>query len=284
MPAPLPDLCQKSKSTLLPMEGSHNISNDVGSSWDAIVQSSRQFALPGNPIASPHGSRTRPSPTHYPFSRHLDPPNFPLPTHIHDVPNPERIAGTPTTRRTTSRPALPSNSLTSSFRNSLGTITAVPSLEMPTLSARSPIDLTAESLPSFTSLPRISANPRKRPASSLHDLRHGSASQSRSIKRRALNISDREAGSATKIDEADLTEVNDDNSLVEVMEQQREQQREKQRLKAVKAQQDLAKQPVTFSTLKCIICMESMTDITATHCGEYPWRPINCVDNDGILC
>lgn len=252
------------------MEGSHNISNDVGSSWDAIVQSSRQFALPGNPIASPHahGSRTCPVPSHYPFSRHLDPPNFPLPTYPRDVPNPERIAGTPTTRRTTSRPALPSNSLTSSFRNRLGTLTAVSPLEMPTVSARSPIDLTADSLPSFTSLPRISSNPRKRSASSLHDLRHNSALQSHTLKRRALNLSDIEGGSLTRIDEADLTEVNDDNTLLEVMEQQKEQQREQQRLKAIKTQQDLAKQPVTFSALKCIICMEALKDITVTHCGE----------------
>lgn len=251
------------------------------------MQSSRQFALPGNPRASPHahGSRTCPTTSNYPFSRHLDPPNFPLPTYIRDVPNPERIAGTPTTRRTTSRPALPSNSLTSSLRNRLESLAAVSPLEMPTVSARSPIDLTAESLPSFTSLPRISANPRKRQASSLHDLRHSSASQSHSIKRRAFNLSDRESGSFTKIDEADLTEVNDDNSLLEVMEQQKEQQREQQRLKAVKAQQDLAKQPVTFSTLKCIICMDSMKDITATHCGEYPWRPRNWGDYyDGVVC
>lgn len=250
------------------------------------MQSSRQFALPGNPRASPHahGSRTCPTTSNYPFSRHLDPPNFPLPTYIRDVPNPERIAGTPTTRRTTSRPALPSNSLTSSLRNRLESLAAVSPLEMPTVSARSPIDLTAESLPSFTSLPRISANPRKRQASSLHDLRHSSASQSHSIKRRVFNLSDRESGSFTKIDEADLTEVNDDNSLLEVMEQQKEQQREQQRLKAVKAQQDLAKQPVTFSTLKCIICMDSMKDITATHCGEYPWRPRNWGDYyDGVV-
>lgn len=86
-----------------------------------------------------------------------------------------------------------------------------------------------------------------------------------------MNISDRESGSLTRIDEADLTEVNDDNTLLEVMEQQKEQQREQQRLKAIKAQQDLAKQPVTFSNLKCIICMDAMNDITVTHCGEYLW-------------
>lgn len=79
-----------------------------------------------------------------------------------------------------------------------------------------------------------------------------------------MNLSDIEGGSLTKIDEADLTEVNDDNTLLEVMEQQREQQR----LKAIKAQQELAKQPVTFSTLKCIICMDALKDITVTHCGE----------------
>ncbi len=79
----------------------------------------------------------------------------------------------------------------------------------------------------------------------------------------------RGASAGTKIEEADLTDVNDDNALLEILEKQRDQQREQQRLKAIKAQQDLAKQPVTFSSLKCIICMETMTDVTVTHCGKY---------------
>ena len=63
------------------------------------------------------------------------------------------------------------------------------------------------------------------------------------------------------MEEVDLREVDDDDGLSKVLEQQR--------LLSIKAQQDLVDKPVNFSSLQCIICMESLTDITATHCGKW---------------
>ena len=51
----------------------------------------------------------------------------------------------------------------------------------------------------------------------------------------------------------------DDTGLLKVLEQQR--------MATIKAQQEQANKPVKLSTLQCIICMETMKDLTATHCG-----------------
>ena len=63
-----------------------------------------------------------------------------------------------------------------------------------------------------------------------------------------------------KIEEVDLRDVDDDTSLSKVLEQQR--------AETVKSQQNDGNQPIKLSSLQCIICMEPMTNITATHCGR----------------
>jgi len=61
--------------------------------------------------------------------------------------------------------------------------------------------------------------------------------------------------------EVDLTQVNDDNSLEKALENQQE--------KAIKAQrEEQGDDPVKLEGLQCIICLETMVNITATHCGE----------------
>lgn len=62
-----------------------------------------------------------------------------------------------------------------------------------------------------------------------------------------------------KIEEVDLRDVDDDTSLSKVLEQQR--------AETVKSQQNIGNQPLKLSSLQCIICMEPMTNITATYCG-----------------
>lgn len=54
-------------------------------------------------------------------------------------------------------------------------------------------------------------------------------------------------------------DIDDDAGLSKVLEQQR--------MATIKAQQEQANKPVKLSTLQCIICMETMKDLTATHCG-----------------
>lgn len=63
-----------------------------------------------------------------------------------------------------------------------------------------------------------------------------------------------------KIEEVDLRDVDDDTTLSKVLEQQR--------AETVKSQQNDGNQPIKLSNLQCIICMEPMTNITATHCGR----------------
>ena len=54
-------------------------------------------------------------------------------------------------------------------------------------------------------------------------------------------------------------DVDDDAGLSKVLEQQR--------MATIQAQKEQASRPVKLSTLQCIICMENMKDLTATHCG-----------------
>lgn len=56
-----------------------------------------------------------------------------------------------------------------------------------------------------------------------------------------------------------LQGIDDDTGLSKVLEQQR--------MATIKAQKEQANKPVKLSTLQCIICMENMKDLTATHCG-----------------
>lgn len=61
------------------------------------------------------------------------------------------------------------------------------------------------------------------------------------------------------VEEVDLRDVDDDQGLSKVLEDQR--------MATIKAQQEQASRPVKLATLSCVICMEPMTDVTATYCG-----------------
>ena len=63
----------------------------------------------------------------------------------------------------------------------------------------------------------------------------------------------------TEIQEVDLRDVESDTDLVEVL--------EKQRVNTIKAQQEEANRPTKLANLTCVVCMEEMTNMTATHCG-----------------
>ena len=76
------------------------------------------------------------------------------------------------------------------------------------------------------------------------------------------------------LEEIDLTSVEDDAGLWKVQEEQRrqnqlaqEKKEETQRVASVKRQQELSRAPPKLTALQCVVCMENMTDITATACG-----------------
>lgn len=63
-----------------------------------------------------------------------------------------------------------------------------------------------------------------------------------------------------EIEELDLCDVQSDTDLARVL--------ERQRVATVRAQQEQADLPTKLANMTCVVCMEEMTNMTATHCGE----------------
>ncbi|KAL8683845.1 MAG: hypothetical protein Q9186_000188 [Xanthomendoza sp. 1 TL-2023] len=83
---------------------------------------------------------------------------------------------------------------------------------------------------------------------------------SRNNKRPRLNSSDVK-NEDVKVEHLDLVDMDDDGGLSKVLAQQQ--------AAAIKEQQaPHGDVPTKLSNLQCIICMEPMTDMTVTHCGE----------------
>ena len=71
----------------------------------------------------------------------------------------------------------------------------------------------------------------------------------------------------TSIEEIDLRDVDSEHDLTRVLEQQRE--------ATVRDQQAQAEKPTKLANVTCVVCMDELTDMTATHCGEtrlQAWR------------
>ena len=72
----------------------------------------------------------------------------------------------------------------------------------------------------------------------------------------------------------DLTEINGTEALHKAQEQERKQRRALQEQQnqlvgeSVQAQEPDNKGPFKLGQLQCVICMDNMTDMTATHCGR----------------
>ena len=274
----------------------HNIA--LGHSWGSTVPSSSQYAHLGDsihssappqpyrqnstpylPLVNPIPPSTSLNPSYILPSQHLqrgsshlDLPNFPLPRpFFSDLPIPERQEGNRYTQFSSDFLGSPSqlvgfDALTSSALNPISR----PVSRLSWDSERSAgndflpwpasqlqqgfIDLTADSSP-----PRMPVTTRKRSVPATRTLLRHSTTPSSSTKRRKTEASS--TVQELKVEEADLRDIDEDCGLSRVLEQQR--------LMSIKAQQDLADKPINFSSLQCIICMESMTDISVTHCGEW---------------
>lgn len=62
------------------------------------------------------------------------------------------------------------------------------------------------------------------------------------------------------IEEVDLRDVDSDSDLTKVL--------ERQRAATIKDQQRGADQPSKLGKVTCVVCMEELTNMTATHCGK----------------
>lgn len=117
------------------------------------------------------------------------------------------------------------------------------------------VDLTTDSSPPHT-MPvsrkrRTSATSRPAPLSP----------PSQSSKRQKTNHAGIKTEEA-KVEHLDLLDIDDDTGLSHVLEQQQ--------AAVIKEQQGrYGDEPTRLSTLQCIICMEPMTNMTVTHCGEF---------------
>ena len=66
------------------------------------------------------------------------------------------------------------------------------------------------------------------------------------------------------VEQVDLRDVDDEDAVGKVL--------EKQRVDAVNLAKAESGKTTNFNSITCVICMEEMTDVTATHCGEQ-WPP-----------
>ena len=190
---------------------------------------------------------------------HLDPPNFPLQSDPvgFNTNSSGRPFNTPTFRsrpttpltRGLPRPVTPESLLSEDFFAS-GSSSRRSDTPWPDPEDYSEfVDLTADSSPpNMPPARHVSKNPRD-----------ASSAPSNPAKRRKTEAS-QSSIRTREIEEVDLRDVDEDNRLSKVLEQQR--------MATIRAQQEQANRPVKLSTLQCIICMESMTDLTATHCGK----------------
>lgn len=165
------------------------------------------------------------------------------------------------------------------------------------------IDLTLESSPSNPSFPHLPNAPiRPTVATSSRTMpsrRASDDSEPPSRKRRRIAsahydpvnevppVAPRSSYIADVIDvessspeEVDLTSVEDSAGLKRLQEEQRArhklstQDRQNRLLQdSLETQVPKNKGPIRLGELTCIICMENMTDMTATHCGKYSLVP-----------
>ena len=132
------------------------------------------------------------------------------------------------------------------------------------------VDLTADSSP-----PLMPAQVAQRNVPLLQPSRDSSSSPLNPSKRRKTATGAVRGGAAAaalephprvKIEEVDLRDVDEDTGLSQLLQKQRE--------STIKAQQEQEGKPTKLANLQCIICMEPMVNITATHCGKSPPRPM----------
>lgn len=123
------------------------------------------------------------------------------------------------------------------------------------------VDLTADSSP-----PLMPVHAGQHHTPHLQASRDTSDSPSNPSKRRKTATGAVKVGAAakpkphTEVEEVNLLDIDDDTGLSQLL--------QKQHANTIKAQQEQEAKPANLANLQCIICMEPMVNITATHCGK----------------
>lgn len=116
------------------------------------------------------------------------------------------------------------------------------------------IDLTTDSSP-----PTMPVTTRKRKPSEQTSAESSSILPNTAKRKRTGNLHLKNENTA--IEEVDLREVDDDQGLSKIVHEQQ--------AATIRAQQQQESEaPLTLSTVQCVVCMDSMTDMTVTHCGR----------------
>lgn len=116
------------------------------------------------------------------------------------------------------------------------------------------IDLTTDSSP-----PTMPVITRKRKPSEQTSSESSSILLNTAKRKRTGNLHLKNENTA--VEEVDLREVDDDQGLSKILHDQQ--------AATIKAQQQQESEtPLTLSTVQCVVCMDSMTDMTVTHCGK----------------
>lgn len=107
----------------------------------------------------------------------------------------------------------------------------------------------------LTEYPITMPQGRRRRSFSKERVSRGSGSSFQANKRRRVEPAD------SSIEEVDLRDVDSGSDIVRVL--------ERQRAATVKEQQLEADKPMKLARVTCVVCMEEMTNMTATLCGRY---------------
>lgn len=129
-------------------------------------------------------------------------------------------------------------------------------------SSRQYIDLTND-IPSKHDTATLEERSRKR-----RRLPHRKSSSQNSLRSKRIvqthSVKVEEQSAIPAVEEVDLRDVDDDKALSRVLEEQRQ--------ATIRAQQAQAAIPIKLGSLQCIICMDAMSDVTATFCGKYSFQ------------
>ena len=223
-----------------PTHLSHSLTSSHINTPNSLQPSRCQTSTGGNLTPNPSNFEDALSETHF----RLDSPYRPLelPSHFGFAEEETRRSYTPFPRLDTpphshSR----SESRTSSNERAIGSSSHSPESD----SFNAFVDLTQDS-------PKMPP-PRRQAKSNKTISRSSSEELLKSVKRRKAGTT------ATSIEEVDLRDVDSDTDLARVL--------ERQRVATVKAQQEEADKPTKLANVTCVVCMEEMTNMTATHCG-----------------
>ena len=111
---------------------------------------------------------------------------------------------------------------------------------------------------------RRSRNSSDEPLSKRRRLYNGEASEG--VPRKPLDSIHLDTSPVREIEHVDLRDADDIGDVKRLLDEQRA-------AEIVKQQKEQSDKPLRLNTLQCVVCMDTMTDITSTICGKFTHIP-----------